>query len=84
MDVDLSLVPLGDLLTEAIGRMEHAVFVGMQTQIHASDKNCVYRRWHGNTHTCVGLCSDLQAVMLGEMFHRETLVRPEPNEDDDE
>lgn len=54
--MDLSLVPIQDLYEEILGRFDHAVFMGIKV---GKDDSSYSRRWKGNHHMAMGLCSDL-------------------------
>jgi len=67
MAEDLSLVPTDDLMSEVLSRFDHAAFIGMACNYTSGKDGSLHyysRRWVGNSHTCVGLLTDLQSVIL--------------------
>ncbi|MHC4300525.1 MAG: hypothetical protein ACYS7Y_24885 [Planctomycetota bacterium] len=67
--MSLEFTTTDELLDELGKRFDHAMFVGMTD---TTDKVVTTtRRWRGNHHTVVGLCADVQKLVL-EDFHEST------------
>jgi hypothetical protein len=66
--MDLELVPTEDLINELLTRHDHAVFAGLFTPVDGTVQ--IRLRWKGNTHTCVGLATDVGDAAL-EGFYSE-------------
>lgn len=49
----IELATTEELITELLGRFEHAVFCGMR--IPLDETMTIHRRWVGNSFTCAGL-----------------------------
>ena len=67
--MELSLVPIDDIISELSNRYEHFVFSGMQIGIGGKDKILTLRKWFGNTATCIGLASMLTDAIYS--VHRD-------------
>jgi hypothetical protein len=60
---DLELVETEDLIEALMRRFDHSVFVGMAVGVGSPQAIEIRRRWVGNSHTCMGLASDVgQAI----------------------
>lgn len=57
-----------DLITELLGRFEHAVFCGMR--IPLTETMTINRRWKGNTFTCAGLARSVADSALEDFEER--------------
>lgn len=72
--MELSLVPAEELYEELLNRFDHAVFMGKQIQGKTSK---ISRRWKGDHHLAMGLCTDLQDDILGDLISTEEPLKPE-------
>lgn len=68
----LELVPIADLLDELTRRFEHVVFAGLITTEPAKGAMTIHRHWAGNSHSCMGLCADLQQVVFAHFMKEAT------------
>lgn len=72
--MDLSLVPIDDLLKEISSRHNHLVVVGVK--IIDKDNTIYMRRWWGNNHVCVGLIVDASIDIIADHKNREIPLQP--------
>ena len=62
--MNLELIPTEELAKELLSRCDHGALILMRCG-EAGNKDSTYtRRWHGNTHACMGLCHDLHDTIL--------------------
>lgn len=62
--IDLSLIPLQDIIKELDSRFEHWIFSGIQTHIGKDNNVFTVRKWNGNSATCSGLASMIQITIF--------------------
>lgn len=59
--VDLSLIPLEDILKELFKRHDSVIFAGV---IHKNvSQYTVTRRYYGHRYSCLALCSNLTSII---------------------
>jgi len=63
--VNLSLVPLEDLLDEVFSRFDGFICMGVQKGTKLN-RDTYFRRWDGGSATCLGLCDLLHNVIKAD------------------
>ena len=71
---DLSLVPITALYEELLNRFDTVVFAGKRA---VNKEYCVSRRYKGDHHIAMGLCSDLIHTINREIVESEEPLTPE-------
>ncbi len=66
-DIDLSLVPMDKLADELVKRGEAGIVIIRDI---GPDK-LQYINWVGDYHMALGLCTDMQRVIIKECYERE-------------
>lgn len=62
--MNLELVSTDDLLKELLARCDHGAVTMMLTNRLGNERHIYIREWIGNSHTCAGLCADLNETIL--------------------
>ncbi len=66
----LATVPMDDLIKELLGRCDHGVVLLLQTRIKPTQNNLT-RFWTGDSHACLGLCTDMEYDIIDSIRERE-------------
>lgn len=61
--IDLSLIPLEDILEEVNRRYDMWIFSGIQLRSRAANEIFTIRKWRGNSATCAGLASQMEIAI---------------------
>lgn len=73
--MDLSLVPVNDLVEELINRHDHIVLIGAKVENNGEIKSM--RRWRGNSYTCSGMAQCMSMQILDSLFQQEKSIGSE-------
>jgi hypothetical protein len=76
---ELEFVSTETLISELLGRYDHAVFGGMNLPVDS--QYVMHRRWKGNSATCIGMAG-LLASSITEYFEENVDWRSCGDEDD--
>ena len=67
MATDLNLVQTHELVDELVKRMDHAVFVGFQAQVHGQTEHTRWLSFQGSPYFCLGLLQDAAHEILSNL-----------------
>ena len=79
--VDLELVSTDDLIDEVFRRADHGIIGLLQVGTHGDESFTCWRRWKGNSHTCMGLATDATGAIMASLRDCE---EPDDEEDEDD
>ncbi len=77
--MSLELVSTDELIAELLNRCDHGAIGLMRVEEHGTESHSYYRKWKGNSHTCIGLLRDVEVTILEALHENST-----PIDDEDE
>lgn len=70
MSEDLAFATNDDLITELLGRFDHAAFTGLKVTNESAQAMTVNRRWKGNSFTVAGLAAEIGQCAIDDFTER--------------